>query len=642
VPRDVSWGTPRRTDRYVRLRGPHFLLYPSLGAGAALGLLLAAAHFLGFRGPLSPGPVSSKHAIYGERCDECHVPLQGVADVRCQRCHDPSSAGRLTHPAHVFFGSLDAARSAAAPSVACARCHVEHRGAAVVLSRVDEGHCTDCHADPSQFEVAFDRFEDHVEFDALAQEQRQDTGIVFSHRSHVAGENGKPGFVLRDRRLQSTSQTCGECHRLDNRGDDFVPLTFEAHCADCHSGDLRMDPVASRQVETIADIELALPPEVIREWGMRESDFDAFGGSVERLEPAHRDPWILHNLRKLWRELDPAGFAADRAQLQARQTRLQRRLDLASPTALEGEQRLSQRASTLESELEYIEERLAAQPAARAPAGGVSRLTTVLEAMRASGDPAAGARAAELLERGARLGTEPIPELPLPPAAFEERRSELLRILDALEATAPDRSAQVEELRRRLEQLSPGETSEGVLKRTRQQRLDTLRRVRDEIRLRESGTAPPSEMLLDAERQAVTSSLREVGRALQLLDAVPDPRAMLSPRAQEEKRLAVQNLTRGCGYCHEVSPDGRMADASAADAVLWRARFTHRDHLTQGEVCTHCHADGNAPEPWSIETSGESSELNFKGVNSCRECHRPGQADDGCQKCHDYHPPAVP
>jgi hypothetical protein len=607
-----------------------------------LALLLGAAHFLGFRGPLSPGPVSSKHAIYGERCDECHVPLRGVEDVRCQRCHDPSSAGRLTQPAHVFFGSLDAAKSAAAPRVACARCHVEHRGAAVVLSRVDEGHCTRCHADASQFEVAFARFRDHVEFDALAQEQRQATGIKFSHLSHVTGKDGKPGFVLRDRRLESTNQTCGECHRLGSRDDDFVPLTFEAHCADCHSGDLRMDPVPASQVQSLADIEMALPREVIREWSMRQSDFDEFGGTVERLEPSHRDPWILHNLRKLWRELDPAGFAAERAQLQARQTRLQRRLDLASPTALEGEERLTQRESTLQSELEYIDERLAAQPEARPPVAGVSRLPTVLDAARRSGDPASAQRAAELAERGTRLETEPIPEVPLPPAAFEERRSELLSILDAIEEADPGRATQAAELRRRLEQLTPGETSESFLKRTRLQRVDTLRRVRDEIRLRESGTAPPSEMLLDAERQAIAAALRDVGRRLLLFDAVPAPRGMLGAGAQEARRRAVQDLTRGCGYCHEISPEGRLFEASAAESVLWRARFTHRDHLTQGEVCTSCHADADAPEPWSIETSDESSELNFKGVDSCRECHRPGQADDRCQKCHDYHPPSVP
>jgi hypothetical protein len=85
-----------------------------------------------------------------------------------------------------------------------------------------------------------------------------------------------------------------------------------------------------------------------------------------------------------------------------------------------------------------------------------------------------------------------------------------------------------------------------------------------------------------------------------------------------------------------------MPEVRAAEPVLWRATFTHRDHLTQGETCGSCHAGGEGEAAWSVETSRESGDLNFKGVASCQECHTRGRVSDACQKCHDYHPPARP
>jgi hypothetical protein len=80
----------------------------------------------------------------------------------------------------------------------------------------------------------------------------------------------------------------------------------------------------------------------------------------------------------------------------------------------------------------------------------------------------------------------------------------------------------------------------------------------------------------------------------------------------------------------------------AAEPVLWRATFTHRDHLTQGETCASCHSGGEGDAAWSVETSDEAADLNFKGVDSCRECHDSGRVSDACQKCHNYHPPSKP
>jgi hypothetical protein len=109
----VRWGTPGRSQHYPPLRAEwRFLrLALVLGGAALVGLLLLWA--VGFRGALAPGSVISPHASFEARCEECHTARAGVADVRCQRCHDPSGAGRLTNAAHVFFGSSDPKKAAA-------------------------------------------------------------------------------------------------------------------------------------------------------------------------------------------------------------------------------------------------------------------------------------------------------------------------------------------------------------------------------------------------------------------------------------------------------------------------------------------------------------------------------------------------
>jgi len=639
--RKVHWGTPSKSDHYMVPRRTTPIILGGLAAGAAILALLVLGDSFGMSSPVSPGHVSSRHMIYDTRCAECHVSFAGASDVRCQRCHDPASAGRLTNQAHVFFGSLDPARSAAAPTVACASCHVEHKGTRALLTAVDEAHCVDCHGDSSELgKSAFSGFDDHVEFDALAEGQRQKAGILFSHFTHVTGTPEKIGYVLKDRQLSSPEQTCGECHRLRAGGSDFEAIRFDAHCNSCHGTDLKMDPVNAADVDSFQDLEFELDERTLREWGMRGSDFEALDGELQKITVAHKDMWIQHNRLKLWRVLDPSAFAAERAKLQGRKSRLERRLALASPTAIEDGDALAQRVATLESEIAYLDKRLAAQGEAEDPVLGLARLEQALAAVAAAG----GTRepADEMVRQGAALGAQGVPPTPLSAGQFEERRSELLSVLDAIQKADPDRTAQVEELRRRLGQLTPGETSDALLKRARDQRTETLRRLRDEMQLRASGTAPPSETLMAAERQAISVALAEIQKLVACFDVIKDPEGVPSPALVERKQKTLAALVKGCSKCHEVSPLGAMPEARPAEPVLWRATFTHRDHLTQGETCASCHSGGEGKATWSVETSRDSGDLNFKGVDSCRECHTRGRVSDDCQKCHEYHPPAKP
>jgi predicted CXXCH cytochrome family protein len=637
--RKENWGTPGRSAHYVPLRRPYLLVVPALVLGGVVLAVLLLGEVVGFRSPLAPGAVSSKHAIYGTRCQECHVPREGAADVRCQRCHDPAAAGRLTNPAHVYFGSLDAKKSAAAPAVECARCHVEHRGAATVLSAVDEAQCTGCHKDKAQFTRPIGTLGQHPEFRALETASTQVTGILYSHLTHVTkGKRKKAGYVMIDRKIDSPGRTCPECHQRAPQARDFAPVTYESHCAECHKADVKMEPVAASEVVPID----AIGEETTEEWVARPADFEASGDSIARLRVHHRDEWILFNVRKLRRELDPASFAAERAALVARKSRLDRRLALANPTALQDRASLESRAAALEQELAYLDARIAAQAGAGEPSAGLDRLAEVAGAVQVAGEESEKAEASALRQRAEALKGEGVTAAALPREEFEQRRADLLRVLDEVEKADPSRKAQADEVRRRLAQLTPGDAGAELLARVREQRVAALERVRDEIRLRDSGTAPPSEALLENERKAIRTALRAVDRELREMDAIPEGRPALAPEDVDRKEEALSNLTVGCRYCHEITAQGAFAKVSVAKPVLWRATFTHKEHLTKGETCGSCHSGTRAGKQWSVETSGQSADLNFKGVDSCRECHRPGQAGQDCQKCHNYHPPVVP
>ena len=76
---------------------------------------------------------------------------------------------------------------------------------------------------------------------------------------------------------------------------------------------------------------------------------------------------MLVNLRKLRRELDPEGFAAERGALLARQSQLHRRLALSAPLAGLGIDELKAREAALENEIKGVLARIAAQTGAVGP-----------------------------------------------------------------------------------------------------------------------------------------------------------------------------------------------------------------------------------------------------------------------------------
>jgi len=609
--REVRWGSPGKSDHYPPLRSRWTFLGPALLAGGGALVLLLLSWGVGYRTPVSPGAVISEHAGVEARCEECHTPRAGVADVRCQRCHDPSGAGRLTNRGHVLFGSGDLRKAAGAPQVDCARCHVDHRGRTTPLTRVDEGHCHRCH---------FRSLSGHPEFAVLRAESTESPGIEFPHRKHVE-EFAKQGV--------SELDSCLKCHEPSvGQGQDLEPITFDGHCASCHAKDGSVG-----MVEPIPETELLAPEGLAAEGrvNFKLEEFERSRGRITKVVVRHKDDWVLANLRQMRRDVDPDGFAAERGALLARESQLRRRLALSAPLAGLDLEALRVREAALEKEVKGVEGRIAGQAGAVEPPAGLARLEEVLAAAARTGDAAAAAESEDLRATLDALEGAAARPAVLPADEVEERRRELLALLEAVEAADPALKPRAEDLRRRLLALSPGEPGVDMLSRVRDQRLAERARVRDEIALRAAGVAPPAVALLAGEQRAIRDALAETRRKLEELGE-PAGAPALEGEAKSARLEALGVLTAACQKCHFV--DGpQMLPVHAARPVLVRANFVHKPHLLHAD-CAKCHA--------GVEKSEDAAELNFRGVESCRECHRPRSVRADCQSCHRYHPQAMP
>ncbi len=611
MPRKPIWGTPTRSAHHPPLRHRWGLLGPSALGAAVVGVGLLAAHFVGARRTLSPGSVTSHHVSVEVSCQQCHTPGQGVANVRCQRCHDPSSAGRLTSAAHVLFGSGDPRKSAAAPDLGCARCHVEHRGRRATLSAVEDVQCASCH---------FGSLGGHPEFAVLRATTKEAPGLNFPHKKHVEE-------VMKQQGLGNAAQTCSQCHQKSAARRDFDPISFDQHCATCHltAGSLgTVDPVP---LTDVVDLETVRGKNVAGASVLKPEEFATARGKISRTAVRHRDAWVLYNLDKLRAESDPDAVTAERARLEARIASLERRLAAATPLATLDKAGLQQRAVGLERESQGASKRLAAIAAGGDVRTGAARLEEVESRLR--GVDAAGASEVERLRKSASAaGPGPAP---LSSEDFEARRQEVLALLDAVEAADPSLKPRTEDLRRRMVALVPGENAADLLTRVRDQRQAALDRLRDELKLREEGIAPPRASLLDANRRDLQRALADARAQLAAPAAMPAA-APLPEEERQRRRETAQVVAAACTKCH-VQAAGALVPVRAARPVLVRARFVHEPHLLQAD-CARCHA--------GVEASEASRDLNFKGIQNCRECHKPFQASQDCRECHLFHPKAVP
>jgi hypothetical protein len=611
MPRKPTWGTPTRSEHHPPLRKRWQFLYPSAIAAAVVAVVLIGGHLVGMRGTLSPGSVTGAHGSIDTSCEQCHTTGRGVSNVRCQRCHDPASAGRLTASAHVLFGSGDPRKAAAVPDLACAKCHVEHKGRRASISAVPDIQCAQCH---------FGSLRRHPEFAVLRASTAEAPGMTFGHKNHIEDVMKEQGITA--------AQTCATCHQNSAPRRDFAPINFEQHCASCHSKEGSVGVVDPVPLTDVVDLEgLKTRGLAAAVAALKPEEFEIARGKVARPSVRHRDPWVLFNLDKLRAESDPEAFAGERARIEARIAALERRLAAATPFASLDKPALQERATALQRESEGASQRLGALGSAGDASTGVARLDEIETGLRAT-DSAAADEIAKLRASASEKGAGPAP---LPAADFEARRQEVLGLLEAVEAADPSLKPRTADLRRRIVALVPGENAADLLARVRDQRQAALDRLKDEIQLRDQGIAPPRAALLDAERRDLQRALGEARTQLATLTAVATP-VTLTDEERQKKRETAEVLAAACTKCHLLKA-GAFAPVRAARPVLARARFIHEPHLIQAD-CAKCHP--------GIEASKVSKDLNFNGIQSCRECHKPFEARQDCRECHRFHPKAVP
>ncbi len=105
-----------------------------------------------------------------------------------------------------------------------------------------------------------------------------------------------------------------------------------------------------------------------------------------------------------------------------------------------------------------------------------------------------------------------------------------------------------------------------------------------------------------------------------------------------QQRMADAQLLlwrKSCQKCHLLTypngPDALPVVAKSALTARWlpHAEFDHEAH--QMVQCASCHAKAN--------DSRLTSDILIPGIQTCRQCHRPGQdaAEARCFECHTYH-----
>lgn len=206
----------------------------TIGALALAGLAAIAFSFAprSTRTLVSPGPLSSPHALFAQKCDACHAAaFSRISDSACLKCHDGPA-----HPAKAF----DQARLNSTP--ACSQCHLEHRGD-VALAKVNDGNCTACHRNLNAHasgvklaNVGITAFRpgNHPEFSPASRPDSRP--LKLNHAIHMPA-NSK---MIRNIRLP---MQCADCHVTDVNSPtgNLVPVTFERNCKSCHARELEFD-----------------------------------------------------------------------------------------------------------------------------------------------------------------------------------------------------------------------------------------------------------------------------------------------------------------------------------------------------------------------------------------------------------------
>jgi hypothetical protein len=232
------------------MRGLSFVL-PIVG----LGVLGFATLFPAGSNMYMPGPVTTKHQIFAERCNECHEEVKDktgklvfgqVTDAKCSHCHDgPIHHENQKYPYHIEAIAVDG-KGVKYEAPGCATCHTEH-ASNTRLTEIADRHCTQCHINlevkPSDkqpkpiYATGIAGFNSgHPEFAAKRPDTKDNAQIRFNHAKHL----GPDSTVKKE---SGSKLDCVDCHKPDAQRAYMAPVTYAVNCKGCHP--IQIPPVAN-------------------------------------------------------------------------------------------------------------------------------------------------------------------------------------------------------------------------------------------------------------------------------------------------------------------------------------------------------------------------------------------------------------
>jgi hypothetical protein len=284
------------------------------GAGCLLIALYCIADALLLHNTfISSGPLSANHANFESECAKCHQSFKGVKDSKCSTCHEKTNdkLGVYTFAAHYVYRSEDANKiqmskdKHGSDEKPCASCHPDHLGRDAKVTQVLDARCSSCHY------KSFNN--DHPQFAFARTNGPDDSTLKMTHVKHTKE-------LLKLLRTPNIERACLYCHNPQTDGKGFKPLDFDMHCGDCHlttSSETpsliikdQMNPT-SPGVETLEIIQRRRGPGTLWAFYTNPNEFSIKNGKVKKSPVYHRDPWILENLKLMYRTLYSDSSLAD-------------------------------------------------------------------------------------------------------------------------------------------------------------------------------------------------------------------------------------------------------------------------------------------------------------------------------------------
>ncbi|MBF0339635.1 MAG: cytochrome c3 family protein [Magnetococcales bacterium] len=187
----------------------------------------------------NPRPLSGGHGLFGAKCSTCHKQaFQAIANDTCLECHQQVVMHQADKklPTNLF------------KNVRCTECHQDHKGKTGLVSS-EAAQCVGCHGDienrypRTSLPDIRDFDTDHPEFritlpykNSLVRVKREEMhkykaeqGLKMSHKIHM----DKKGVSSP---LGNMVMTCQDCHKPDESGRHFLPMTMQGSCQQsrCH------------------------------------------------------------------------------------------------------------------------------------------------------------------------------------------------------------------------------------------------------------------------------------------------------------------------------------------------------------------------------------------------------------------------